>query len=103
MHTQCNVDIESAKAVSPLHSILFRAHHQHKDCDEDMAPDRRRGPCLCLCLCFMGQQVREERRGEGGMLGGLGLRMWEGGRGKTGPQLSAPCTHIWFSVLVALC
>lgn len=100
------MDIVRDKAASPLHPIPFRAHHQHKDCDEDMAPDRRPGPCLCLCLCFTGQQepsVREERRGEGGMLGGLGLRMWEGRRGKTGPQLSALCTHIWFSVLVALC
>lgn len=44
--------------------------------DEDMAPDRRPGRCLCLCLCFEGQQepsVREERRGKGGMLGGVGV------------------------------
>lgn len=63
-------------------STPSRAHHQHKDRDEDMAPDRRPGPCLCLCLCFTGQQelsVRQDRRGEGGMPWGLGFRMWEGG------------------------
>lgn len=70
-----------------------------------MAADRCPGPYPCLCLCFMGQEpsVSKARRGEGGMLGGLGMRMWEGGQGKTGPQLSALCTHIWLSVLVALC
>lgn len=67
--------------------------------------NRHPGPCLCLCLCFTGQQelsVRADRQAVGGMLGGLGLRMWEGGRGMTGPQLSALCTYIWLSVLLAL-
>lgn len=86
-------------------SVPITTYHQQKDCDEDMAADRCPGPYPCLCLCFMGQEpsVSKARRGEEGMLGGLGMRMWEGGQGKTGSQLSALCTDIWLSVLVALC
>lgn len=58
---------------------------------------------ICVCASASRDKIREDRWGEGGMLGGLGMRMWEGGQGKTGPQLSALCTHIWLSVLVALC
>lgn len=62
-----------------------------------------------VCVCASASRDNKSRqskrigRGERGMPGGLGLRMWEGGRGKTRSQLSARCTHIWFSVLVALC
>lgn len=70
---ESDVDME---AVRPLHSIMFRAHHQEKDHDEDAAPNRPPGPCLCLCLCFTGQQelsVRQDRQAVGGMLGGFGV------------------------------
>lgn len=75
--------------------------------DGDPAPPQTARAIFAFVPLFHGNNVScqsdgrarqwEEHRGR------VGLKMWEGGRGMTGPQLSAPCTYIWLSVLAALC